>query len=261
MNTPHLPHPTQRPRPPTAAARAKPHHKGKTLAEIEEEEGGPVRESLAAMAHVRRAQQRRRAGAAAAAPEDETALPDDIAAAEEHYAGEDDDGDDYDGDDGDDDAEDGQRARRAAQRKQQQQKQKQQGRGAKGGELAPLPGGDDGPMTAFNLNDERQEGHFDEDGNFVFERKAPEDRDDAWLASDEGRAVVSAELRARIEARNAAMAAADAAPALGEAAVARAQLEMSRLMAPGETVAAALKRMRGGAAAAPKKGAQSWRAG
>jgi hypothetical protein len=54
------------------------------------------------------------------------------------------------------------------------------------------------------------------------------------------------------------MAAAEAAPALSEAAVARAQLEMSRLMAPGESVAAALKRLRGGdGAAGPKKGARA----
>jgi hypothetical protein len=53
------------------------------------------------------------------------------------------------------------------------------------------------------------------------------------------------------------MVAADAAPALSEAAVARAQLEMSRIMAPGETVAAALKRMQGGGDAGPKKGARA----
>lgn len=34
-------------------------HKGKTLAEIEEEEGGPVKQSMAPMAHVKRAKKRK----------------------------------------------------------------------------------------------------------------------------------------------------------------------------------------------------------
>jgi CD2 antigen cytoplasmic tail-binding protein 2 len=37
----------------------------------------------------------------------------------------------------------------------------------------------------FNLTAEREEGHFDEEGNYV-ERKE-EDEQDAWLASDAGR--------------------------------------------------------------------------
>ncbi|KAI8462273.1 MAG: hypothetical protein J3K34DRAFT_463015 [Monoraphidium minutum] len=210
-------------------------HKGKTLAEIEEEEGGPVKESLVGMAH--------RAG--------ETELPDDIAR---------------------------RRSVRGRQRRGGGDERRRGGRGrrrrgaagaAAGGGAAgvrvgrppkrgdkgkapPLPG-DDGPMTGFNLDEERAGGHFDEEGNFVFDRGDAGDRDDEWLRSDEGKVVVSAELRKRVEAEHAAMQEAEAAPVLSEAQVARAQLEMSRIMAPGESVAAALKRMRGGDAAGAKK--------
>jgi hypothetical protein len=57
------------------------------------------------------------------------------------------------------------------------------------------------------------------------------------------------------------MKAAEAAPALSEAQVARAQLEMSRLMQAGESVAAALKRMRGGGDTGPKKGERTGQRG
>ncbi|GBF95150.1 hypothetical protein Rsub_07734 [Raphidocelis subcapitata] len=222
------------------APAAKRPHKGKTLGEIEEEEGGPVRESLVGMAHTKRAQ-RRRAGAVA----DETELPDDIAAAEEFASGEEE-------EEGDDD-EGGEGGERGPPRKRQRG---EDGKAKKGGggaaEPAALPGGDAAPLTAFNLNEERQEGHFDEEGNFVFDKGDAGDRDDEWLRSDEGKAVMSEELRKRVEAQHAAMSAADAAPVMGEAQVARCQLEMSKLMAEGETVAAALRRLRGGDAG-PKK--------
>jgi hypothetical protein len=51
--------------------------------------------------------------------------------------------------------------------------------------VAELPGGDAAPLTAFNLNEERGEGHFDEEGNFVFDKEDPNDQDE-WLRSDEG---------------------------------------------------------------------------
>lgn len=227
--------------------------KGMTLAEIEDEEGGPVKESLVGMAHVRRAQRRRAPGAA-----EDTDMPGDIEAAEERYEGEEEDGDNDDDDD--DEQEEGGggegRAGRpragggAAGGRKMGGAQKAAGAKKGGGptdvEVAPLPGDDPVPMTAFNLNEERQEGHFDEEGNFVFDKGDPGDKEDAWLQSEEGKAVMNAELRKRVEAEHEAMMAAEAAPVLGEAQVARAQLEMSRLMLPGENVAAALKRMKGG---------------
>ena len=167
---------TRRPSPPTthSALReaAKRPHKGKTLAEIEEEEGGPVRESLVGMAHTKRAQ-RRRAGAG---PGD-TDIPDDIAAAEEFNSG-DEEEEEEDGEGRGDDAGPPRKRQRGA-----------GGKAKKGGgaaEPAPLPGGDAAPLTAFNLNEERQEGHFDEEGNFVFDKGDPDNRDDEWLKSDEG---------------------------------------------------------------------------
>ncbi|KIZ04688.1 hypothetical protein MNEG_3275 [Monoraphidium neglectum] len=229
--------------------------KGKTLAEIEEEEGGPVKESLVGMAHTKRAQRRR-----AAAPGD-TDLPDDIAAAEEVYEGDEEEEEEEDGEE--DEGQAGGGGRRAKSPKGGAPAGKPPGGGARpagaqkgGGQaaaaVAELPGGDAAPLTAFNLNEERGEGHFDEEGNFVFDKEDPNDQDE-WLRSDEVKAPVSEELRRRVEAEHAAMKAAEAAPALSEAQVARAQLEMSRLMQAGESVAAALKRMRGGGDTGPKK--------
>lgn len=41
-------------------------------------------------------------------------------------------------------------------------------------------------LTAFNLKEEREEGFFDEEGNYVF-KKEEANADDPWLDSDEGR--------------------------------------------------------------------------
>jgi hypothetical protein len=162
--------------------------KGKTLAEIEEEEGGPVKESLIGMAHVKRAS-RRRAGAAA----EDTEVPGDIAAAEERY-GDEGDGDDGGGDDDDDDGGEagGRRAKSGAAGAASGRapaRAPKKGGGPTAAEVAPLPGGDAAPMTAFNLSEERREGHFDEEGNYVLDRGDPGDRDDEWLASEEGEGV------------------------------------------------------------------------
>jgi hypothetical protein len=126
-----------------------------------------VKESLVGMAHVKRAQRRRAGGAAG-----DTDIPDDIAAAEEGS----------DSDEGNEPAAGAAAAGRGA------------GAGGRGGRkgaaggdaAAPLPGGDAAPLTAFNLNEEREEGHFDEEGNFVFDKGDPEDKEDEWLRSDEG---------------------------------------------------------------------------
>jgi len=171
---------TSRPNPKPAVT-TKHVHKGKTLAEIEDEEGGPVKESLVGMAHVKRAQ-RRRAGRAV----DETELPADIAAAEERYEGEEEEGDDDDGDEGMD-VDGGSRKHKGGRAaKAGKAAAPKKGGGPTAVEVAPLPGDDAAPMTAFNLNEEREEGHFDEDGNFVFDKGDPNERDDEWLRSEEG---------------------------------------------------------------------------
>jgi CD2 antigen cytoplasmic tail-binding protein 2 len=36
-------------------------------------------------------------------------------------------------------------------------------------------------MTAFNLKDEKEEGHFDENGNFVWKKHERKVQEDAWL--------------------------------------------------------------------------------
>jgi len=38
-------------------------------------------------------------------------------------------------------------------------------------------------ITPFNLDDENEEGHFDENGNFIFDKKASEEIRDSWLDS------------------------------------------------------------------------------
>jgi hypothetical protein len=41
-------------------------------------------------------------------------------------------------------------------------------------------------VTAFNMKEERQEGEFDAEGNWVFKKPEEADDTDAWLASGEG---------------------------------------------------------------------------
>ena len=38
-------------------------------------------------------------------------------------------------------------------------------------------------ITPFNLEDENEEGHFDENGNFIFDKKTGEEIRDSWLDS------------------------------------------------------------------------------
>lgn len=38
-------------------------------------------------------------------------------------------------------------------------------------------------ITPFNLNDEEEEGHFDENGTFIFDKKGGEEIRDSWLDS------------------------------------------------------------------------------
>ncbi len=67
--------------------------------------------------------------------------------------------------------------------------------------------------------------------------------------------VVSDEVRARVEAQQAAMQASEDAPALSELAIAQTQRKIAALMLPGETVTQALRRL-GGASGKSGKGRQ-----
>lgn len=42
-------------------------------------------------------------------------------------------------------------------------------------------GGESAGVTAFNMNDENDEGHFDDDGNFVWNKEDTRVQEEAWL--------------------------------------------------------------------------------
>ncbi len=42
------------------------------------------------------------------------------------------------------------------------------------------------PIIPFNLRSDREEGYFDEEGNYVFKKEEDEDANDAWLAAEAG---------------------------------------------------------------------------
>eukprot|EP00798_Chlamydomonas_sp_ICE-L_P009846 gene9846-7733_t len=94
----------------------------------------------------------------------------------------------------------------------------------------------------FNLNEEREEGDFDESGNYV-ERKNDEEKD-AWMDSHEAK-VVSEEVRAKIAAREAAAAkeASVRQAPLTDRQIATLKMEIAELMKEGESITRALKRL------------------
>ena len=169
-----------------AAHPAKVHPKGKTLKEWEDEEGGPVKESLVGMAQVKRSVKRKSAAA-------DTDLVADVQGVEEELEVEEEDG--Y-------------------------------------------------KLEPFNLKEERQRGHFDDDGNYIEkEDKGEEEGQDAWLLSDEAK-VVSQEVLRKIKEREAAAAAVEAATGpMSAVQMARLQHQVAELLHPGETVTQGLRRL------------------
>ncbi|KXZ50512.1 hypothetical protein GPECTOR_16g687 [Gonium pectorale] len=184
------------------AASAAPARKGKTLAEIEAEEGGPVKESLVGMAQTKRALDRKRREVDVGDTE--------VVAHTERF--------------------------------EQDTLEVEEEDGIK--------------FEPFNLKQEREEGYFDEDGNYVFrkaaEGEAGEEGKDAWLDSEEAK-VVSEAVRKKIEQRAREAEAARRGP-LTERQIAQRKADMAALMQPGETVTRALKRL-GGAGGAGGMGA------
>ncbi|GFR41660.1 hypothetical protein Agub_g2402, partial [Astrephomene gubernaculifera] len=178
--------------------------RGKTFAEIEAEEGGPIKESLVGMAHTKRALDRKK--------KDVEVGDTELVANTERYEK----------------------------------------------DTLEVEEEDGIKFEPFNLKQEREEGFFDEDGNYVFRKQAGEEGDeekDAWLDSGETK-VVSEAVRQRIEAQRAqAEAAARRAP-LTERQIAQRKADMAAIMQPGETVTRALKRLggAGGAGAATAAG-------
>lgn len=105
---------------------------------------------------------------------------------------------------------------------------------------------DGNKLEAFNLKEEREKGFFDDSGNYV-EREDKDEKDveaDAWLQSDEAK-VVSEEVRRKIEEKQRADAAAEAAGPITATQIARLQYQAAQVLQPGETVAAGLKRLGG----------------
>lgn len=115
-----------------------------------------------------------------------------------------------------------------------------------------------GAMEAFNMEAERKEGHFDDDFNYVWKRKGedPDDINDAWLGEVDsaGETAEKVEKRRRLLQRQI-----ETQQQPDDAEVDRAALlrQMTAVIQPGETVAAALRRLSssgGGKAAAAKAG-------
>ena len=136
----------------------------------------------------------------------------------------------------------------------------------RGGADADEPGGESPshvPFTAFNLDEERATGHFDEDGNYFEGRRGGKDDDDeeeeeAWLEGAEvAHHLADDVMRRRRE--EAAEAAAPAPPS--DLDVARMNADIASLLQPGETVKRAFIRLgrranpdRGGASAKSSRG-------
>eukprot|EP00878_Enallax_costatus_P019649 GHUV01020732.1.p1 GENE.GHUV01020732.1~~GHUV01020732.1.p1 ORF type:complete len:280 (+),score=100.80 GHUV01020732.1:257-1096(+) len=190
--------------PPSVKAKAV---KGQTLREIEGEEGGPVKESMVGMAAVQRALRRKKGQA----DDDETGLPADIEAYEEEEG-------------------------------QQQQQRRGRLKGISDVVMAAMDTDGGYAVTGFNMRQEREEGHIDEEGNYVPGNDDDQEAQDAWLISNEAQEA-SEKAKAAFAARQAALAAAEEAPQLSETAIAAAQRDIAALLLPNETVTAGLRRL------------------
>eukprot|EP00201_Polytomella_parva_P014533 CAMPEP_0175071850 /NCGR_PEP_ID=MMETSP0052_2-20121109/19507_1 /TAXON_ID=51329 ORGANISM="Polytomella parva, Strain SAG 63-3" /NCGR_SAMPLE_ID=MMETSP0052_2 /ASSEMBLY_ACC=CAM_ASM_000194 /LENGTH=213 /DNA_ID=CAMNT_0016339137 /DNA_START=6 /DNA_END=644 /DNA_ORIENTATION=+ len=90
----------------------------------------------------------------------------------------------------------------------------------------------------FNLKREREEGYFDDDGNYIENKKKKDEEDgehDAWLDS-EATAIVDQATLARIEEQRQKEAEVNRRAPLTDRQIATMKLEMSRMMNRGETV-------------------------
>ncbi|GAX85211.1 hypothetical protein CEUSTIGMA_g12631.t1 [Chlamydomonas eustigma] len=170
-----------------------PKKKGLTLQEIEDLEGGVIKESLVNVAQAKRAAKRKQEDIRAS---DDTDMPADVDRFEEKKLEVEEEG------------------------------------GIK--------------FMAFNLNEEREIGHFDEEGNFVEDKVSREDKD-AWLDSAE---VVSDKVRDLIAQRQAAEDAAAAAAArnaapLTDRQIAQLKMDLATHMGEEECVSRAMRRLGG----------------
>ena len=102
--------------------------------------------------------------------------------------------------------------------------------------------GEDGDIEPFNLNAERDMGHFGEDGNFTWTRRDLDEDDDPWLEQVGG----------SVKHRNARAAAAgddDKLPSLSQREGAKVMGTIARILKSGETCLEALRRLKADKAA------------
>ena len=99
-------------------------------------------------------------------------------------------------------------------------------------------------FMAFNLDEERRDGYFDDDGNYV---EYAEEKDEADLWLDEDAEVDERFASGAIRRSTAALEEEEDAKAMSEGEVAVMQREIAGYLNPGETVLGALKRLGGGA--------------
>lgn len=115
-------------------------------------------------------------------------------------------------------------------------------------------------IEAFNLKEERERGYFDEHGNYIEKTKSKggyseededeeEMEDDAWVHSEEAKAIDPATLK-KIQERQKKMMENEKtrAQVLTAVQIARLQWQIAKILDPGETVVRALKRLGGGRA-------------
>ncbi|KAA6422389.1 MAG: hypothetical protein FRX49_07565 [Trebouxia sp. A1-2] len=107
---------------------------------------------------------------------------------------------------------------------------------------------DDGvKLEPFNLAQERAEGHFDESGHYVENKKDDAEETDAWLGSDDvvlvPAAPVSDTVKRQILERQQRMAAAEEAPEMSKPQEAALQRDIAAILLPGESVTKALQRL------------------
>ncbi|KAI7844013.1 hypothetical protein COHA_002550 [Chlorella ohadii] len=209
------------------AKEAKAVRKGKTLEQIEEEEGGPVKESQVGMAQTRRAAKRKGAGA------DDTELVDDVEAVEEDLEQEEEDGIKLE----------------AFNLKEERER----GYFDEAGNYVEKEDKDEAELAqdAWLQSDEGRLAAVGRRCALLSLSElswrvgiAAELAQDASLQSDEAK-VVSDEVRRKIEERLRREAAAEAAGPLSATQIARLQYTASQLLQPGESVAAGLKRLGG----------------
>eukprot|EP00803_Ostreobium_quekettii_P004600 evm.model.scf_1052.3 EVM.evm.TU.scf_1052.3 scf_1052:26423-30595(-) len=99
-------------------------------------------------------------------------------------------------------------------------------------------------FEAFNFEAEREEGHFDEDGHFIW-NETNEEGKDAWLDSKDGGKVCSKKAQEQHEQMLQRMKEMDAARPMAPSDIRKLAGEAAGMLLPGETVVQGLRRLGG----------------